>query len=317
MDAVVAHGSESIRKGSKSFAAAARLFRPDVRDDAVMLYAWCRHCDDVIDGQSLGFRTEAEIPHDPQRALALLVHQTEAAIAGRPQDDPVFEALARVVRRHDIPARHPLDLLKGFEMDVEARRYDSFEDVLDYCYHVAGVVGVMMTMIMGARAPETLRRAQDLGLAFQLTNIARDVGDDARMGRVYLPRDWLAEVGIPAEASPMTVAAPENAQRVARVVASLLAAAEPYYASARIGLRDLPFRSAWAIAAARGIYRDIGREVLRRGPDAYRTRVSTGTGRKILWALRGGVQAASARSVERLRPAAPRGDLWTVPHLRD
>ena len=90
-----------------------------------------------------------------------------------------------------------MDLLQGFEMDVEGRRYDTLEDTLDYAYHVAGVVGVMMARIMGVQDAPTLRRAQDLGLAFQLTNIARDVVEDARGGRVYLPGQWLDEAGVP------------------------------------------------------------------------------------------------------------------------
>jgi phytoene synthase len=146
-----------------------------------------------------------------------------------------------------------------------------------------------------------------------MTNIARDVADDAAMGRVYLPADWLAQEGV----APEAVADRANRDAVARVVARLLATAEPYYASARVGLRHLPFRSAWAIAAARGVYRDIGRGVLRRGAGALDRRVSTGKGRKIYRALHGGLQATSARSVERLFSDPPRGDLWTKPEQRD
>src|SRR5690606_37267384 len=102
-----------------------------------------------------------------------------AALAGEPSDEYIFEALRRVISRHQIPHRHPQELLTGFEMDVEARRYRTIEETLDYCYHVAGVVGVMMAMIMGVRDKVVLDRACDLGIAFQLTNIARDVIDDA------------------------------------------------------------------------------------------------------------------------------------------
>ncbi len=313
MDAVVRQSEQAIKAGSKSFASAARLFAPEVRDDAVMLYAWCRHCDDVIDGQTLGHRVEGGAEAGQQSVLDRLKAQTEAAIAGARQSDPVFEALARVVKRHGIPARHPLDLLEGFAMDVEGRRYETLEDTLLYCYHVAGVVGVMMAAIMGARGTETLNRAADLGIAFQLTNIARDVGDDARMGRVYLPAEWLRAEGL----RPEDIGQDAQWPAVARVVERLLATAEPYYASACIGLRRLPFRSAWAIAAARGIYRDIGRGVRRGGADAWRARVSTSKSTKIFWALFGGLQAAGARSGGRLLPDPPRRGLWTRPGLGD
>lgn len=312
MDSVVQNSAEMIRTGSRSFSAAARLFRPEVRDDAMMLYAWCRHCDDEIDGQNLGFAAPADpaaAPHDPQAALVRLTEKTQRALAGEGQGDPVFEALARVAGRHEIPARYPLDLLKGFEMDVAGHTYADIGDTLLYCYRVAGAVGVMMAMIMGARDEAVLDRATDLGIAFQLTNIARDVGDDAAIGRGYLPTAWLAAEGVPQE----EVGADRHWPAVARVVHRMLETAEPYYRSARIGLRHLPLRSAWAIATARGVYRDIGKGVRRRGPRAWDRRVSTSGAQKVWWGIRGGLQSVSARSVERLLPDPPRGDLWTRP----
>ncbi|MFI4935149.1 MAG: phytoene/squalene synthase family protein, partial [Caulobacterales bacterium] len=266
---------ETIRKGSKSFAAAAALFEPETRADAEMLYAWCRHCDDVIDGQDLGHGMAAPDPEAAKARLEGLYAKTRAALAGEPTDDPDFAAFQRVALRRQIPERYALELLGGFAMDVAARRYETLEDTLDYCWHVAGVVGVMMALVMGVKPDDlpTLRRAQDLGLAFQLTNIARDVVEDAANGRVYLPADWLAEAGVPVDA----VAAPEHRAAVFSVTQRLLAQAEPYYASAVAGLAALPWRSAWAIAAARGVYRQIGVEVLRRGPHAWDERVSTST----------------------------------------
>jgi phytoene synthase len=134
---------------------------------------------------------------------------------------------------------------------------------------------------MGVTARETLDRACDLGLAFQLTNIARDVLEDAQAGRVYLPADWLEAEGI---AAVQDVLADANRERVARVAARLVAQAEPYYLSARMGIADLPLRCAWSIATARSVYRCIGREVVRRGARAWDGRVATGTAEK-LWYL--------------------------------
>jgi 15-cis-phytoene synthase len=266
----VRHGEETIRKGSKSFAAAARLFAPQMRADAVLLYAWCRHCDDVIDGQTLGFSDGLQPALPAEARLARLRAETEAALRGV-ATDRVFAAFGAVMHRHAVPARYPLEHLDGYAMDVGERRYDTVEDTLDYCYGVAGTVGIMMAHIMGVRDEATLGRACDLGLAFQLTNIARDIVEDAAAARVYLPADWLAEAGI----APQAVAAPGNRVALAAVARRLVATAEPFYASAAIGVHALPFRAAWAVATASRVYHAIGLEVVRRGPRAWDSRVAT------------------------------------------
>ena len=237
--------------------------------------------------------------------LAALQAATHAALAGEPTDDPSFAAFQTVALKRGISEQYALELLEGFAMDVAGRRYETLEDTLEYCWCVAGVVGVMMALVMGV-APDdlpTLRRAQDLGLAFQLTNISRDVVEDAANGRVYLPAQWLAEAGVPED----QVAAPEHRAAVAAVTRRLLDVAEPYYASAREGLADLPLRCAWAIAAARGVYRQIGVEVARRGPAAWDTRVSTSTAAKAWLALKGGITALATRG----RKPPPRPALWS------
>ncbi|MBN8281365.1 MAG: phytoene/squalene synthase family protein, partial [Gammaproteobacteria bacterium] len=246
MDAIISTSRDMIRKGSRSFALASRVFDNTTRDHAWMLYAWCRHCDDAIDGQELGMSVTGGGPEpatDKGDVLAHLRRETLRALRGEPVAEPAFLAFQRVARAHGIPARHALDLLAGFEMDVAGHRYGTFDETLLYCYRVAGVVGVMMAMVMGARDPRVLQRAADLGIGFQLTNIARDVLDDARGGRCYLPADWLAKEGI----APDRIAAPEHRQALARVVARLLAEADRYYASAAHGLQALRFRSAWAV----------------------------------------------------------------------
>ncbi|TPE46458.1 phytoene/squalene synthase family protein [Amaricoccus solimangrovi] len=295
----VQEAEAAIAAGSQSFAAAARLLPRAIRDDVVQLYAWCRHADDVIDGQALG-SAPASVADAADR-LAGLRAETLAALRG---DGPVsapFASLRTVARRHGFPESWPLDLIDGLAMDVEGRSYVRFEDTLDYAYHVAGVVGVMMARIMGVRDEAVLDRACDLGIAFQLTNIARDVRDDHNLGRVYLPRDWLAaaraEVG---DALP----SPE----LYSVILRLLDAAEPYYASARAGLPALPPRAAWSIAAALRIYRAIGGRIRAGGPGVYRARVGTGAATKARLAL----AALSDAGLSRVWPArADRSALWT------
>ena len=191
-------------------------------------------------------------------------------------------------------------------MDVEGARIETLDDCCRYCYHVAGVVGVMMAYVMGARGGDTLDRASDLGIAFQMTNIARDVLEDAHAGRVYLPEEWLREAGV----SPAEIALPEHRSAVHSVTRRLLEEAERYYASARVGLARLPFRSAWAVATARRVYRDIGRLVRERGPRAWDQRASTGRGRKIALALAAAGDATATRGVSR-EPPGSRDGLWT------
>lgn len=308
-DAVLAASKASITKGSKSFRSASRLFDPAVREDAWLLYAWCRACDDEIDGQDHGFGHEPLSPEEQQRRLARLYDMTRRAMTGEPMPDPTFAAFQRVAIRHRLPERWAMDLIDGFAMDVEHRDYRTLDDVMAYCWHVAGVVGVMMARVMGVTDPEVLRRAQDLGLAFQLTNISRDVIEDAEDGRVYLPSDWLVEAGL--EPTAAAVADPANRAAVHAVTERLLAVAEPYYDSARDGLRGLPFRSSMAIAAARGVYREIGRKVKRRGPGVWVKRVSVGKAMKLWLFGRGALIAVWTQVLDRGEPPPMRPTLWT------
>ncbi len=300
---------EAIQQGSQSFAAAAALFDPATRADAEMLYAWCRHCDDVIDGQTLGHDRVQLSQADVQATLEELYRKTRSALAGEPQQDPAFAAFQQVALRRGIPEAWAIELIDGFAMDVTGARYETFDDTLKYCWHVAGAVGVMMALVMGVRPEDlaTLRRAQDLGLAFQLSNIARDIVEDAENGRVYLPAAWLEEVGI----APDEVVAPANRGRLAVLSRRLVEAAEPYYHSARWGLPALPFRSAWAVAAARGVYRRIGHLVVERGPHAWDSRTSTSKAAKIGQALAGGLAALRAHTLDAWRGPPQRPPLWS------
>jgi len=283
MDSVAAHGNASIKKGSKSFALASRVLSPALRDDAAMLYAWCRYCDDVIDGQEMGHGQIEDYKIGQGERLEMLREKTRAALDGEPTEDPVFAGLARVVKTHEIDHRHPFDLLKGFEMDAEERVYNSVDDILDYSYHVAGVVGVMMANIMGVRDDATLDRASDLGLAFQLTNIARDVIDDAKADRVFVPQDLLTAAGAPVDAAAQMDRA--NWPALHKAACAQLDIAEKYYASAKVGIKELDFRCAWAISAALKVYREIGETLREAGPEAWEGRVGASKGRKVALAL--------------------------------
>ena len=301
-DPVLVRCREAIGAGSKSFAHAARLFDPRTRDAAHLLYAWCRYCDDQIDGQTLGHPGGGASPESGEARLERLREQTRRALRGEPSVAPEFVALHRVMALYGIPERYPFELLDGFAMDVAGRLYPELDDTLRYCYHVAGVVGVMMAHLMGARGQEALRRATDLGLALQLTNIARDVVPDAAVGRVYLPCSWLEEEGV----EPEAVAAPRHRAALARVTRRLLGEADRYYASADRGLVFLSWRSAWAIATARAVYSEIGRIVEARGPAAWERRAVVTRSRQLALAA-----SALATALGRRSTSAPEPELWS------
>ncbi len=301
------HATETMAAGSKSFNTAAKLFDASTRRSALMLYAWCRYCDDVIDGQALGFRDASALSGSATQRLAMLKTQTQRAFAGAEMQEPAFAAFQEVATRHAIPPQQAFDHLEGFAMDVRDTHYEPFEDTLRYCSHVAGVVGLMMARVMGVRNEAVLDRACDLGLAFQLTNIARDIVEDAETGRCYLPAQWLAEEGI----GRQQVADPVNREKLARLAQRLVAAAEPYYDSARVGLAGLPLRSAWAIASAHGVYREIGVKVSAAGPRAWDRRQGTSRAEKIALLMKGAALAISSR----VASTPPRSsDLWQRPH---
>lgn len=308
MTDILANARSAIARGSKSFAMASQLFDPVTRDRAMLLYAWCRHTDDVIDGQVLGQGRNDDIRPAAER-LAEVERLTEMAIAGQPTGDPAYEALARVCRETAMPPQYPRDLVHGFRIDMEERPFETFDDTLRYCYHVAGCVGVMMAIVMGVSPDDkpVLDRACDLGMSFQLNNIARDVMEDAVNSRRYIPDDWLESVGL----APNNYAYPPNRRQLSRLVTRLVNAAETYEESARYGTPALSNRAAWAVLAAARIYGNIGRKVRDAGPEGLENRMTTSKPEKLA--------AVTVSLTEMLRrkqrwplPGPPRDGLWTM-----
>src|SRR5258706_3364812 len=197
---------------------------------------------------------------------------TEAALAGDWIGDPAFDALRLVATETGLPPRYARDLVAGFALEAENWRPRSEDDLYRYCYHVAGVVGCMMAIAMGVPPDdgETLDRACDLGMAFQLANIARDIEEDDRVGRSYLPDEWLVEVDIP----PGQQLKPAYRPRLAILAQRLADRAAAFEASARIGTPKLSFRSAWAVLAAARIYGAIARGVAAGGEHGWDRRIT-------------------------------------------
>ncbi len=239
----------AIRQGSRTFFAASMLLPAAVRQPAYGLYAFCRLSDDAIDlgGGSLA-------------ALARLQERLARIYERRPLPIAADRAMTDLVRTFSIPRDLPEALLEGLAWDAEGRRFETLADLQAYAARVAGTVGAMMTLMMGTRSPEALARACDLGVAMQLTNIARDVGEDARAGRLYLPLDWLREAGIDAQEF---LANPRLTPSLQSVIARLLSEAETLYARARGGIAMLPPSCRPAILTASLLYAEIGRELER------------------------------------------------------
>jgi phytoene synthase len=254
--------------GSKTFFAASRLLPPRVRTAAIALYAFCRVADDLVDEAA-----EGAVP------LEVLKTRLDAIYAGTPLDHVEDHALSLVVQQYKLP-RHLLDaLIEGFAWDAAGRMYDSIEELHDYAARVAGSVGAMMSWIMGPQNMDTLARACELGVAMQLTNIARDVGHDARIGRLYLPRRWLIEAGIQPEA---WLAQPTFSHPLSVVVTRLLDEADRLYKQAHSGIAALPPDCRAAICAASMIYAEIGHQLRRDGLNSVDKRTVVSATRKLM-----------------------------------
>jgi phytoene synthase len=186
-------------------------------------------------------------------------------------------------------------------MDVRGTRYTTLRELLIYCYRVAGTVGLMMSHVMGLRDESALRHAADLGIAMQLTNIARDITEDAAMGRIYLPLGWLDEARIEHD----KITAPENRDKLAILTLRLLNEAERYYRSGDAGLWFLSFRSACAVSAARSVYSEIGSLLIKRGRHAWDQRTYVTGTRKIWVVLRGVLRLIGSAPARLLRPWSP------------
>jgi 15-cis-phytoene synthase len=260
---VTAHARQVLAHHSKSFALAGKLLPRDCRDDAAVVYAWCRRADDAID---------LAPPEAHAAALATLRRELDDVYAQGEIADPELAAFQQVVRRRRIPRRYPQELIEGLQMDVDGRRYATVDELLLYCFRMAGTVGLMMCHLFDVRHAAVLRRANDMGMAMQLTNVCRDVAEDWAAGRLYLPQELVGASLDPARASA-----------AARV---LLARAAELYRSGDRGVDALPFRAAVAVRTARLVYSAIGDVIAARGYDVLAGRAVVSHARKIVLAAR-------------------------------
>ena len=264
-----------LARHGKSFYWASKFLGVVLADRAARLYQFCRYVDDLADG---------DLP-DRQESL----EDIRARLAGEAiSAGPEIEAFMVLANSTNIPLSAATELLDGMLMDQHPTAVADEAELLRYCHAVAGTVGLMMCRVLNCKEPRADSFAIDLGIAMQLTNISRDVLEDAKMSRRYLPASWanftpaqIAEAGVDCQ------------QPVAEGIERLLDLAETYYASALLGLRLLPFRSRFAIAIALRVYRQIGWVLRRRKLAWWRGRVMVSAGEKVVLSL---------RSVADLRP---------------
>jgi phytoene synthase len=276
----MAHCVAAIKHGSRSFHAASRLLPRRLRDPALALYAFCRLADDAVDLQE----------HKAEAVLRLH-ERLDLAYRGRPRNAPADRAFAAVIADFDMPRALPEALLEGLAWDAEGRVYQDLQGLRAYSARVAAAVGAMMCVLMRERRAEVLARACDLGVAMQLTNIARDVAEDAGEGRLYLPLDWMTAEGIDPEAF---LARPDSSPELRRLVARLLREADGLYTRAEAGIAALPVDCRPGIYAARLIYAGIGGAVRRGGCDPFAGRARTTGGQKLGWLGLAGLRAGAS-----------------------
>ncbi len=277
--------------GSKSFAAASKLLPKRVRASATVLYSFCRVADDIIDLD----------PTVTDASVEKLSSRLDRIYSGSPDDDPIDRSLAVVVSRERVPIALPRALLEGLAWDARGKRYQTLDELHAYAARVAGTVGAMMTVVMGERDPDVLARACDLGVAMQLTNVARDIGEDARRGRVYLPLEWLRDENVDVEA---WLKDPQPTPQLRKLTARLLDEADILYLRSDAGIARLPKDCRVSIRAARRIYSDIGRVIRKRDHDSVSRRAVVSTWRKLALVF-GSYLARTERGVLRTPPLEP------------
>ena len=271
VDAITREAHAVMAKGSKTFYLASRFFPLELMNGASLIYFWCRHCDDVLDEGKDGSNLEE------------LKIMTDKVWTSGPEVLPLpFEALKKVAHQFQIPSYYPIELLEGMAMDERNERYTSISELKLYCYRVASTVGLMMSHVMGLYDKRALKEAAHLGMAMQLTNIARDVKEDHGRGRLYLPLEWLHHAGL-SEENYMQI---ENRTKLFKVVSRLLTEAEKFYDSGISGINQLPLRSAYTVLIAAHFYREIGRAILKQGEEALDSRMVISKGRKMRLIIR-------------------------------
>lgn len=254
-------------EGSRSFYFATRFFPREMASSAHAVYWFCRHTDDLVD--------ECQSIEQGRADLEDWSAELNAGLAAGRSDHPVLAPFLDTVERYSIPHEYPLELLEGMRMDLNATRYRTFDDLRVFCYRVASVVGLMMSHVIGYRDP-ALPHAIDLGIAMQLTNILRDVGEDLDRGRIYLPNEDLERFGY----SEADLRARVNNPAFRELMKFEATRARAYYRSAEPGIQLLSRQGRFAVQIASDVYQNILTRIERSNYDVFDTRAVVPTSQK-------------------------------------
>ena len=236
---------------AKSFYLSAKLLPPERRWATYALYGFCRYADNLVD--TLRTRTQQEIVQEVDG----LDEEVQIAYRTGESEHPVVKPFIVVAGRYGIPSEYPLELLNGVRMDVQRTRYQDFDALYLFCYRMAGVVGLMMTHVLGYRDRGAFQYAEKLGVAMQLTNILRDIKEDKDMGRIYLPQEELRGFGV----RETDILDEHMAPPLRRLMEFQVERADRYYEEADPGIRLLSTDAQFAIRSASRIYRGILRRI--------------------------------------------------------
>lgn len=275
---------------AKSFYFSARFFPKEKRWATYAVYGFCRYSDNLIDNPR--GRPKQQLISE----LACFRRELRLAYRWSESEHPILKPFILVAKKYGIPIEYPLDLLKGVEMDIEATRYRTFDDLYVYCYRVASVVGLMMTHIMGYKDDRAFEYAEKLGVAMQLTNILRDVREDKEMGRIYLPLKDLQRFGI----TEADVIREKFDERFRELIKFQVERAHRYYLEAQTGIPMLNTDSQFAIYAASKIYQGILHKIEARGYNPFLGRVYVPLGKKLRILLGEVLRSRVRRVKERL-----------------
>ena len=263
----------SLAQNSKSFHWAGQFLGPKVGRDARRLYSFCRVLDDMADG---------DIANGPKRLGHIRAGLIDATVTG----DLLLPELSSFISEKEISSEIVVALIDGLLQDQQTVALADESALLRYSYRVAGTVGLMMSVILGCTDRAALVHAVDLGIAMQLTNIARDVHEDASMGRRYLPAAWVEDM-IPTQILAAATGGPcSERDAITTAVTRLLQLAETYYESGIKGLVYLPSRAHLAIAVAAQVYRQIGVQIAATGHQWYNGREVTNNRTKLTCSIK-------------------------------
>ena len=256
---------------SKSFYLSSSLLPKQKKWDTWALYGFCRYVDNIVDNPRQRSRQELE------QEVSALEKELVIAYQRGESEHPVLKSFIHVALKNKIPIEYPLDLLKGVLMDVDQNRYETFQDLYTFCYRVAGVVGLMMTHILGYTSNHALCYAEQLGIAMQLTNILRDIQEDAKMNRIYLPQEELRQFGL-TDDDFLTERMTDNMRKFIQFQVDR---AHSYYNSANKGIRLLTGPTQFSIYSASRIYRGILNKIEDRNFNPFLGRVFVRQSKKL------------------------------------